>query len=283
MNPLYVKLSLSVAIASLLSGAVFANARIEQVVPFSDNEVTILYNQKLYKMSPVGQDWSDISPKVQSGQVKAVKFVDSQHGWAVVYEKDRGYSLVRTTDAGNSWTELVVSNIEQSDIASAYLEFVDTQVGWLVVKDVTSRNFSSGSLFRTEDGGVTWTLLNIPVGEPVHFISRDIGWVIARSTDNQIYRTEDGGNTWNKQHLVDDEIITSATLPTFKTHNEGFLSIFAKPKLNIFSTKNSGETWELAKQVIVPDNFESISVGLFDDNNYIVTYPNIIVGFLLNY
>jgi photosystem II stability/assembly factor-like uncharacterized protein len=72
---------------------------------------------------------------------------------------------------------------------------------------------SSGHLFRTEDGGNTWTLLpalwrDWPQGLRVSFPHAPVfldgrrGWVIA---SNELWATQNGGESWLSEHLPDGQ------------------------------------------------------------------------------
>src|SRR5262245_61034753 len=85
--------------------------------------------------------------------------------------------------------------------------FSDESHGWIASRE--------GSLFKTADGGETWTKapLNIHPGAYVrsmYFVSPDVGWIAVENpaTDVLEYRknqawllhTQDGGRTWNEQY-----------------------------------------------------------------------------------
>jgi photosystem II stability/assembly factor-like uncharacterized protein len=71
-------------------------------------------------------------------------------------------------------------------------KFVDPQEGWAVG--------GFGSIFRTDDGGLTWVPQVSKTTEmlyDVDFVDDDRGWVVGRS--GTILHTEDGGRTWTAQ------------------------------------------------------------------------------------
>lgn len=90
------------------------------------------------------------------------------------------------------------------------LQFVNGSVGLV---------YNYQALWRTRDGGATWTALPFPrpqSGDPsgipaslleVHFESADVGWIVVENSkraptvpeENTVYRTNDGGRTWQEQ------------------------------------------------------------------------------------
>jgi hypothetical protein len=85
------------------------------------------------------------------------------------------------------------------------MSFVDVDHGWLL-RDATTAAGESGELFRTDDGGLTWTDLGVPVpvsDQPyrVQFVDREVGWLDAASVKPVAYRSSDGGITWREISL----------------------------------------------------------------------------------
>jgi len=129
-------------------------------------------------------------------------------------------------------------------------------------------------LFKTNDGGATWTLLpGIPARagmgcgasspshcQPgtrvtlysVHFTSATVGFVVGSYFS--IFRTTDGGATWNEQDSINMDSVkfTMGMDGGFGYPHNPFVSVnFFDAKVGfaaggggvIFSTKDGGETW----------------------------------------
>jgi photosystem II stability/assembly factor-like uncharacterized protein len=193
------------------------------------------------------------------------------------------YALARTTDGGHTWLQHALPLFRPDDVrasASAiYLQFLDSQTGWLVVKQVTGSNFSLGTLFRTEDGGDTWTELTIPLGEPVRFVTSTMGWTAGGPAGNELYQTQDGGKSWSAQTPAS----LSATqfqylLPHFTDAQTGILPVVTttagRTQVEFHVTLDGGATWRKAAQVSLNlDATYAIPVSVIDSNHWIVVDP----------
>ncbi|MBK7032443.1 MAG: hypothetical protein IPH49_04080 [Ignavibacteria bacterium] len=114
-----------------------------------------------------------------------IYFFDANRGFIVGYNS----TLLATIDGGQTWTNKAVP-------VPAHLgriEFVDSDYGWIS---------SSAGIFRTTDGGSTWTMANASLGGSISFVDRNKGWAASGSYLNSsgwIKHTTDGGVTWVSQ------------------------------------------------------------------------------------
>lgn len=114
----------------------------------------------------------------------------------------KGYELVRTTDAGETWeSRLSFGRDEQRFFG---LHFTTPSTGFLV----EGAGDSTGVVFRTEDGGETWDSLAIADGSPrnVVFFERMNGFILGYPS--LLLRTTDGGDSWNREELWPEEVET---------------------------------------------------------------------------
>lgn len=96
-----------------------------------------------------------------------------------------GEGILRSTDAGQIWSTVnPATGLEDVHFATASL-------GWAVG--------SVGRVFRTLDGGASWTQSSLPgVGatlRAVHFVNGNQGWVVGDS--GLVWRTLNGGAQWS--------------------------------------------------------------------------------------
>jgi photosystem II stability/assembly factor-like uncharacterized protein len=166
----------------------------------------------LFSTHDAGGSWTEIGPaRVKSSAIRGVFFEDAEHGWVAASAQvgRRGYVTVfvyRTVDGGFRWRRAEVTQpspaLTDAAGAAAYIDFVNPSHGWLMLRLVTSSAFSSGELFVTRDGGVTWAEQKIPIGGEISFIDGRDGWTAGGASGDELFVTHDGGQTWAPERLA---------------------------------------------------------------------------------
>lgn len=100
----------------------------------------------LFRTQDGGASWIPVTDF--QGTYVAVDFADAS-GWAASYNG----TVYRTTDAGNSWSEI---QIPGSALSVRDLDFWDASIGYVVG--------ASGFAARSSDGGQNWQTLTLPAG-----------------------------------------------------------------------------------------------------------------------
>jgi photosystem II stability/assembly factor-like uncharacterized protein len=231
----------------------------------SETEGWIRSGPALYRTTTGGQSWLDISPIEPAGAtILAAFFLDASRGWAVTPAPESAgpadLVLSRTVDGGTTWESTALHLPSQAPRAApagaVCLHFIDANTGWLVIKHVSSSNFSVGSLFRTSDGGRMWTQATMPIGEAVYFATHEVGWTAGGATGQELYRTADGGESWQAQTVApgptSDGRRRFYRLPRFRNEREGLLLVVAvgeDARLELYVTDDTGVGWQLAAEV----------------------------------
>jgi photosystem II stability/assembly factor-like uncharacterized protein len=103
--------------------------------------------------------------------------------------------VVLTADAGRTWSTHVLPGCSLTTSVS----FISSRVGFAVLSGGTR----SSGLFRTDDGGRDWQLLNrFPAPTTVSFGNRHDGLALVTPNDKSgaaaLYRSTDGGRIWRR-------------------------------------------------------------------------------------
>lgn len=205
-------------------------------------------------------------------------FTDTELGWlmaSVGAGMSHDYTvLYRTADGGASWETLIdpYEGDELQICTKTAMVFADEQHGW-ITRDCLGL-LEGGHLLKTEDGGASWTPLDLPAPEgapemlafPNYCGSHSPklygldGLMIAVDctiVDNQgtrqrsyTYFTEDGGDTWTSSPSPGGELHMFAA-------TQGYL--LAR---RIFSTEDRGGDWKQIKSVSWYGQFSFIAPRL---------------------
>ncbi|MBD3336122.1 MAG: hypothetical protein GF355_11465 [Candidatus Eisenbacteria bacterium] len=160
-------------------------------VDFVDSQIGWIGGRSgvLHKTTDGGQNWS---PQASGTTylVKALQFASAETGWAVC----TGGRILHTTNGGQHWAS-------QTSGVGATLDdvnFIDDQRGWIAVDSeglmLETDDGGANWIMRyipTDER---------PSG--VSFTSASTGWVC--TSDAEVFRTEDGGETWTEQLLEDE-------------------------------------------------------------------------------
>ncbi len=195
------------------------------------------------------------------------------------------YSIARTSDQGKSWQVTPAGLFEPNDpeaLSNAvFLQFLDPENGYMVVRRATSSNFRVGALFRTSDGGASWQRLWIPIGDPVGFVTTNKGWVAGGATGDELYQTTDGGNSWQRQEVGGGKGQNRYRLPVFSNENSGTLPVVVKQgttaQVQTYVTEDGGSTWQLSASVPIDREVYSgheVPLSVEKDQHWTVIVPH---------
>ncbi len=157
----------------------------------------------IYRTTNAGATWQATGFGNPPGQVYSVDdafFTSATDGWVTGRERcwdllPYGFFLLHTTDGGVTWGGRLdaCQGMPDGSTMTGQLYFTDAQHGWVK---------SSSVLWRTTDGGQTWTKgqpANLP-DSLVRFIDANTGFGLRqRQTepkDWELLRSDDAGDTW---------------------------------------------------------------------------------------
>ncbi|MEN6410984.1 MAG: glycoside hydrolase domain-containing protein [Anaerolineaceae bacterium] len=206
--------------------------------------------------TPDGAAWTDITPALDGADITAAFFLDETQGWLAASGSGSD-ALFHTADGGVTWDRRSLDLFTPQDMARSgegWMQWLTPETGWVLFKQATGVNFSLGLLFKTTDGGGTWTRLTAPLGEPFHFTSEFTGWMAGGPDGGRLFQTADGGATWLDQSAQFTAAEPGArsifTLPTFTADGaHGVLPVLqgesGKPgALRLYTTSDGGVNWQ---------------------------------------
>lgn len=127
-------------------------------------------------------------------RVGAIDFVSPRVGWVVALLPSGDAALMRTSDGGRSWRRQLSVD---GDVHPQYMKFFNEKVGVFAL--LRTRPI----LYRTMDGGTTWTQRPALVPETSvvswSFVDGDHGWMLvlhSSAAPARLWRTTDGGVGW---------------------------------------------------------------------------------------
>jgi photosystem II stability/assembly factor-like uncharacterized protein len=202
-------------------------------------------------------------PDVQAGGL-----LDATHGWALT-----GQGLLVTADGGSTWRDATPPGGFESDLGNPKgVAFLDAQHGWVAM----SEDFTSGTdpsygridVWRTTDGGQTWTKAQLPkavfnpFGEILpqgqfdffdasHGFAFLSGNLAKGANDSDLFWTADGGQTWSADRPTGSGNVGIEGTVSFATANDGVI-VNALHGNGIVVTHDGGRTWADASLVVPP-------------------------------
>lgn len=240
----------------------------------------------VWRTNDAGQSWQVSQLLDTSGLDQfwntALYFADPQHGWLLTHVgagMSHDYvTIYRSTDGGINWERLLdpYNDGQIQGCGKTGMLFVDNQVGWLTgdCYGVMAGVF----LNRTEDGGVTWTWIDLPapLEQPLlydvntwaacgsydlHFFDPQSAFLGVRCTQYSpdspdptftyyMYTTQDGGTTWSSQPYPGGTLLFVDPLNGWALSRE------------VYQTTDGGVTWTLVNNVHWDARFNFISPQL---------------------
>jgi len=194
------------------------------------------------------------APIVSSPAITSLHMLTELDGWAISEN-----AILRTTDGGSTWYNVSPQGVTEFGYGTANT-FLSASQAWVMVADA-SDPAGSGLLYRTDDGGLTWTVYPVPFGGgQMAFINENVGWMMAYlgagagSMAVAIYQTGDGGATWTQTYVNDPNLANagdSLPLGGIKNNLTSLDSqtawvggvVYAPETFYLYKTSDGGQTW----------------------------------------
>jgi photosystem II stability/assembly factor-like uncharacterized protein len=196
--------------------------------------------------------------------------------------------IVHTTNNGQLWiTQILSDSVTRLD----EIQFIDSTHGWMNGK-ISNNDLSlstRGAFFRTSDGGVTWSVIDKPVGF-FSFVDTTIGFAYGgrniESWNDGIYllRTHDGGISWDSVFIPDSTFFIngiSATGISFVDSLNGWIfgDTFYQGGTSaiIIHTTDGGISWML--ESIGLASYIGAEIMLDKYHGWVVTHDGSVLGY----
>ena len=140
---------------------------------------------KLYKTTNGGVNWNNIFTWSSSSN-KSMKFFDDLNGLIL----DGDTKCKKTTNGGINWTEYSINN--SGSIRSWY--FLNSNTGW-----ATGYGANDDVLFKTNNGGQTWTQVSSLYASVLKFQNENTGYGIRGEF---LLKTTNSGINWQNRYAL---------------------------------------------------------------------------------
>ena len=163
--------------------------------------------------------------------LQAVSIVDQDFAVAAGYDG----VVYKTFDRGVTWQSIGYPNLP-GEFYISDVKFITHDIGYIT----GNRPNIPNSLYKTTNGGATWTVLPINAGQAVDFVDVNHGWMI--NVGGLGYRTTDGGVNWTQMLLPNQGFSPNLTKMDFINQNVGWVVGWDGYAAH---TVNAGVTWQL--------------------------------------
>src|SRR6266508_530534 len=228
------------------------------------------------------------APQVESPALVEIQFLNELDGWGVTETQ-----IARTNDSGITWYNVTPPDLTETG-STVETFILDNQHAWVQKPDFN--NFpNNGLLYRTTDGGLTWTISSTPFsGGDLSFTDVDNGWMLADlgvgagSNGVAVFQTADGGATWTQTYTNDPNLpgagdslplggIKSDLIPL--NMQTAWVSgvTYASGTVYLFRTDDGGHTWAQVT-LELPAGAENFELDIDKDQLHFVSAMD---GFLV--
>jgi photosystem II stability/assembly factor-like uncharacterized protein len=179
----------------------------------------------------------------------ALSFSSRPNGW-ISWCNAEGPHLIQTQNGGKNWAALPGEWPNDYPCAFFKIVFFDQKSGL---------GANRQRLFRTADGGRTWTQAPLSATsfvDRIYFLNSQVGW-IADTLDKgvDVLRTTDGGQRWETSH-VDRPLKSAQTFDLFFLNaNRGWVVAGSTNEggTALYDTLDGGRTWSPDPNVLLQD------------------------------
>jgi len=261
--------------------------RAAQMDAFDANVALVVTDQgKIFKSSDGGATWvekhSYMISVIAPGWFDGIRVLDNNVAVAFGdFEPNGNMYFVRTTDQGETWTQ--ITGIDFLGSAYAYFTWglAACTVGSNVWLAATNMEYNASFVFRSFDLGVTWQSFTIPpevipnYPRAIAFSDINNGMIAARG--GYVIMSTDGGATWSS---TDNPVASTDSYVNGVVAIPNTNIILGMDDLGVFYTTDLGATWkEIHTPAELADDDYIGGVFLNKDFGYVFTYNGKVLRF----
>ena len=210
-----------------------------------------------------------IGPAGMSGRVAAIAAVESNPD--IVYVGAATGGVWKSENGGITWRP-IFDDQPVAAIGAIAIDRRNPAIVWVGTGEGNVRNSASvgNGIYRSADGGETWTHLGLEATERIHRIvlhpdNPDIAWVAAlgrewgENPERGVFKTTDGGRSWRKVLYVDEKTGGADIAMVEGSPNRLFASMWqfrrwpysfksGGPGSGLHVSQDGGESWKRLEQ-----------------------------------
>jgi photosystem II stability/assembly factor-like uncharacterized protein len=212
------------------------------------------------------------APVVEAPALVTIHFLNELDAWGLTETQ-----VVRTNDGGITWHNVTPPDVTEAGY-SVDLAVFDNDHVWMQKPDFDNYP-NSGFLYRTLDGGITWTSAQAPFSRGgLHFLDPNNGWAFADlgsgagSNAVAVYQTSDGGATWNQTYLNDPNNANAGDSLPLSGMKSGLTPlnmqtawvsgvVYSDGTVYLYRTDDGGANWSQVTSLALPPEAQNLQIG----------------------
>ncbi len=216
---------------------------------------------KIFHTVDKGENWTLQSVVPDWPYVEDASFPDDKNGWLIA-----SWGLAHTNNGGETW--------ESQNLPNSFwgyrIFFSDSLTGWM-----TGADTSATILFKTINGGVSWTKLDLQMQhcfpQDILFTDESNGWFLVSDYNDyssKIYKSNDGGINWSLSYSGPLMEISAYALFFNNLYNGWAVGWSNAEQGSILYTADAGLTWSFQNSELAGDGL--LAIDFIDMNSGVI-------------